>query len=108
MSDWFRSSRATVAFVSGEPVVRLMIASLVQLTWSSQRLRIPCRSATSELVTAPLAAAAGSPCAWASCPPESARAASAEAKAISAVSPSETGLLLRTCVIGSFLSVGVV
>ena len=40
MSVWFRSSRPTVAWVSGESVVRLMIASRVHVTWSSQSLRM--------------------------------------------------------------------
>ena len=40
MSVWFLSSRPTVASVSGEPVVRLMIASRVQTMWSSQSLRM--------------------------------------------------------------------
>src|SRR5687768_5414967 len=44
MSVWFLSSRPTVASVSPESVVRLMIARRVQVMWSSQSRRISWRS----------------------------------------------------------------
>src|SRR6188472_3795034 len=47
MSVWLESSRATVAFVSGAFVVRLMIARRVQATCSSQSRSIVRRSASS-------------------------------------------------------------
>ena len=46
MSLWFRSSRATVAWVSGASVVRLTIASRVHSVCSCQRRRISSLSAS--------------------------------------------------------------
>jgi hypothetical protein len=47
MSVWFFKSRRTVASVSGDPDVRLMIASRVQVMWSSHS----CLSVSEELVS---------------------------------------------------------
>src|SRR5262249_9344501 len=52
MSAWLRSRRPTVALVSGDFVVRLMIASRVHVMWSSHSLRMAFPNATCLAVTA--------------------------------------------------------
>src|SRR5690242_3156128 len=62
MSDWLRSSLASVAGRSGAPAAKLTIARRVHVMWSSHSLRMPsCRRAARTLrVAAALAAAWGS------------------------------------------------
>ena len=118
MSVWFCSSRPTVASVSGELVVRLMIASRVQVMWSSQSLRMSMRSATAFAVSigdrwAVMVIAIGVcaccgwlPCAWAmSIPFETASAPSALKKATSAVTAIGSGRETRFVFMSAFLSV---
>src|SRR5262245_25403084 len=97
MSSWFCSSRPTVASVSGDPVVRLMIASRVQVTWSSHSFRMSWWSAASFAVRSPAATAwCGSlPWAMASWPFETASAASALKNATSATRKSGIGRVVR-------------
>ena len=100
MSLWFLRSLATVACVSGDFVVRLMIASRVHVMWSSHRRRISERSTTCFCVNAGAA-----PWAVASWPFETASAASALKKATSAVRAIGIGRAVLGRVHVRFLSV---
>src|SRR5215218_9605537 len=119
MSVWFLSSRATVASVSGVPLSRLMIASRVQVMWSSHSLRMSARKATAfadsageawTVIVISIGAArawwGALPCAWAmSMPFETARAARALKKATGAVRAIGIGREARVVFMSVFLSV---
>src|SRR4051794_19595600 len=112
MSVWLRRSRATVAFVSGVPDSRLMIASRVHVTWSSQSFRMFVRrsialalSAGDAWAVAAVAWAWWPAAPWAcAIPLDTASAASALKKATSAVSASGIGREVRAVFKWRFLS----
>src|SRR5215210_2994709 len=115
MSVWFRSSRATVASVSGVPLSRLMIARRVQVMWSSHSLRMSMRRviAFADRADDELTVMAVGAWAWFSAVPwpiaapfETANAARALEKATSAVRAIGIGREARVVFISVFPSVG--